>query len=285
MRKPGFLLAAAVAVTATVAVAQTLPPSWVRPIAPFKVADNLYYVGSEGLSAWLITTKQGHILIDAPMEQNVDLVEANIRALGFKVEDIELLLNSHAHIDHAAGFARIKKDSGAILAAAPGDRTALEKGVYVGSETVAYLKFPPVKVDKVLKDGETVTLGGVTLTANFTPGHSGGCTTWTFPAKVDGVVRKVLYACSTSVAENRLAPSEQYPGIVADYRRTFDRLAKMKADIFLAPHAEQFDLAGKRARLAAGQTTAFVDPAELGRRVAASKAEFDQACAQQGCPK
>lgn len=285
MRKPGILLVAAIAVTATVALAQTMPPSWVKPTTPFKVADNLYYVGSDGLSAWLITTRQGHILIDAPMDQNVNLVEANIRALGFKVEDVELLLNSHAHFDHAGGLARIKKDSGAILAAAPGDKVALEKGVYVGSEDVAVLKFPPVKVDKVLKDGETVTLGGVTLTANFTPGHSAGCTTWTFPLKVDGVVRKVAYYCSTSVAANRLAPTEQYKGIVADYRRSFDKLAKMKADIFLAPHAEQFDLAGKRARLAAGQTAAFVDPAELGRAVAASKADFDRECAKQGCPQ
>jgi metallo-beta-lactamase class B len=285
MRKPGFLLAAAIAVTTTVAIAQTLPPAWVKPTAPFRIADNLYYVGSEGLTSLLITTKQGHILIDAPMEQNVDQIEANIRALGFKVEDVELLLNSHAHFDHAAGLARIKKDSGAILAAAPGDKVALEKGVYVGSEDVAFLKFPAVKVDKVLKDGETVTLGGVTLTANFTPGHSGGCTTWTFPLKVDGVVRKALYYCSTSVAANRLAPAEQYKGIVADYRRTFDKLSKMKADIFLAPHAEQFDLAGKRARLAAGQTAAFVDPAELGRVVAAAKAAVEAECARQGCPK
>lgn len=285
MKRPGFLLGAAFAVTATVALAQTWPPTWVKPTAPFKVADNLYYVGSEGLSAWLITTPKGHILIDAPMEQNVDRIEANVRALGFKVEDIELLLNSHAHFDHAAGLARIKKDSGAILAAAPGDKVALEKGVYPGSEEVAYLKFPPVKVDKVLKDGETVTLGGVTLTANFTPGHSAGCTTWTFPQKVDGVVRKAVYYCSTSVAANRLAPKEQYKGIVADYRRSFERLAKMRADVFLAPHAEQFDLAAKRARLRDGQPSPFVDPAELGRVVAASRADFEKACAEQGCPR
>ncbi|MES2033003.1 MAG: subclass B3 metallo-beta-lactamase [Pseudomonadota bacterium] len=269
------------AVTVTVASAQALPANWLKPTTPFKVADNLYYVGTEGLSSWLITTSKGHILIDAPMEQNVPAVEANIRALGFKVEDIELLLNSHAHFDHAGGLARLKKDSGAILAAAAGDKTSLEKGTYPGSETVAAMKFPPVKVDQVVKDGQTVTLGGVTLTANLTPGHSPGCTTWTFPVKVDGQTRKALYYCSTSVAANQLAPKEQYKGIVADYRRTFAALAKMKADIFLAPHAESFDLAGKRARLKPGAPNPFVNPAELQTVVAAQKAAFEAALAKQ----
>ncbi len=277
------LLGAALAVTAVTAVAQGLPPSWLKPTEPFRVADNLYYVGSDGLSAWLITTPKGHILIDAPMAQNVDLIEANIRKLGFKVTDVEVLLNSHAHFDHAAGFARLKKDTGAILAASAGDREALEKGIYPGSEDVADLKFPPVKVDHVLKDGETVRHGGMVLTAHITPGHSPGCTTWTFPLKVDGKVRKVVYYCSTTVAANRLAPKEQYKGIVADYRKSFAALGKLKADIFLAPHNEQFDLDAKRARLKPGAPNPFVDPAELGRTVVAQKAAFEKACAQQGC--
>lgn len=285
MKKPGFLLVAALSVTALTAVAQTIPPSWLRPTEPFRVADNLYYVGSEGLSAWLITTPKGHILIDGPMDQNVAGIEANIRALGFKVEDIEVLLNSHAHFDHAAGLARLKKDSGAILAASAGDKPSLEKGTYAGSEDVAALKFPPVKVDKVMKDGETVSLGGVTLTANITPGHTPGCTTWSFPLKVDGQTRKVVYYCSTSVALNRLAPKEQYKGIVADYRRSFAALGKMKADIFLAPHAEQFDLAAKRAKLKPGAPNPFIDPTELQRVVTASREAFEEACAEQGCPK
>lgn len=279
-----LLTALALAATAAgVASAQALPPSWLRPTTPFKVADNLYYVGSEGLSSWLLTTPKGHILIDAPMEQNVPAIEANIRALGFKVEDVEILLVSHAHFDHAAGLARLKKDSGAILAASEGDRPSLEKGTYVGAENVADLKFPPVKVDVIVKDGQTISLGGTTLTAHLTPGHSPGCTTWAFPLKVDGVARKALYYCSTSVALNKLAPKEQYKGIVADYRRTFAALAKMKADIFLAPHAEQFGLEAKRAALKPGAPNPFVDPTELQRSVAASKAAFDKACAEQGC--
>ena len=277
------LLGVALAVTAVTAAAQSWPPSWIKPAEPFRLADNLYYVGSAGLAAWLITTPKGHILIDAPMDQNLDLIEANIRKLGFKVEDVEVLLNSHAHFDHAAGFARLKKDSGAILAASAGDRLGLEKGVYPGSEDVAWLKFAPVKVDHVLKDGDTVRHGGMVLTAHITPGHSPGCTTWTFPLKVDGKVRKVVYYCSTSVAANRLAPKEQYKGIVADYRRSFATLGRMKADIFLAPHGEQFDLDAKRARLKPGAPNPFIDPTELGRRVAESKAAFEAACREQGC--
>lgn len=279
----GLLLAAA---ATTIAAADSTPPHWLTPTTPFQLADNLYYVGTEGLSSWLITTPKGHILIDAPMEQNVPAIEANIRSLGFRVEDVEILLNSHAHFDHAAGLARLKKDSGAILAASAGDRTALEKGVYVGSEDVAAFRFPPVKVDVVVKDGQTVSLGGVTLTATLTPGHSPGCTTWSFPLKVDGQKRKVVYYCSTSVAANRLAPKEQYKGIVADYRRSFTTLGQMKADIFLAPHGEQFDLAAKRARLKPGQPNPFVDPAELPAVVAKSRQAFETELArQQGAAK
>ena len=279
----GLLLAAA---ATTIAAADSIPANWLKPTAPFQLADNLYYVGTEGLSSWLITTPKGHILIDAPMEQNVPAIEANIRSLGFRVEDVEILLNSHAHFDHAAGLARLKKDSGAILAASAGDRTALEKGVYVGSEDVAAFRFPPVKVDVVVKDGQTVSLGGVTLTATLTPGHSPGCTTWSFPLKVDGQKRKVVYYCSTSVAANRLAPKEQYKGIVADYRRSFVTLEKMKADIFLAPHGEQFDLAAKRARLKPGQPNPFIDLAELPAVVAESRQAFETELArQQGAAK
>jgi metallo-beta-lactamase class B len=277
-------LGLAVALGATVAVAQTMPADWTRPTEPFRIADNLYYVGTEGLTALLITTPKGHILIDAPMDQNVPAVEANIRKLGFKVEDIQVLLNSHAHFDHAGGLARLKKDSGAILAASAGDKPLLEKGVYVGAESVAAFKFPPVKVDKVLKDNESVSLGGVTLTARLTPGHSPGCTTWTFPVKVDGVRRTVVYYCSTSVAANKLGPKEQYKGIVGDYRASFAKLEKLKGDIFIAPHGDQFDLAAKRAKLKTAKGgNPFVDPAELQAVVAESEKAFEKACAEQGC--
>lgn len=281
MRKRFWVPILSVVALAGVAVAQAWPPAWIKPTAPVKIGDNLYYVGSEGLSAWLIVTPRGLILIDGPMEQNVAGIEAGIKALGFKLSDVKILLNTHAHFDHAAGFAQLKKDTGASLLASAGDKPLLEKGVYPGAEDVAWLRFKPVKVDAVLKDRDTVTLGGVTLTANITPGHTPGCTTWTFPVMIDGVVREALLWCSTTVAGNRLVPKPQYPNIVADYRASFVQLAAMKADVFLAPHAEQFGFAEKRAAVAPGKPSPFVDPTELGRRIAASRAAFETELASQ----
>lgn len=279
---------ALVALTAAVAMAPAAmaqaPANWTAPTEPFQIADNLYYVGTAGLSSFLLTTPQGHILIDGAMPTSAKPIEASIAKLGFKVSDVKILLNTHAHLDHSGGLAELKRDTGAPLAAAAGDRQALETGTYVGSEDVNTLNFPPVKVDRVLKDNDKVTLGGVTLTAHVTPGHSAGCTTWTFPLKVDGATRQVLLYCSTSVAANRLASKTkgpQYPGIVADYEASFAKLKTLKADIFLAPHAEQFGLDAKRAKLAAGGPNPFIDPEELQRTVAASEKAFRADLAKQ----
>ena len=260
------------------------PASWSTPTAPFKIADNLYYVGTTGISSYLITTRAGHILIDGAMPTSAKLIEASITKLGFKVADVKVLLNTHAHFDHTGGLAELKRDTGAKMAASAGDKAALETGTYTGSEEVTAFNFAPVNVDRVLKDGDTVRLGGAVLTANVTPGHTAGCTTWTFPVAVDGVLRQALVYCSTSVAANRLvskARGPQYPGIVENYRKTFARLKTMKADIFLAPHAEQFDLAEKRAKLAAGGPNPFIDPGELARAVAQSEVDFNRDLARQ----
>ena len=260
------------------------PPSWIAPTAPFKIADNLYYVGTEGISSYLITTRAGHVLIDGAMPTSAKLIEASITKLGFKITDVKVLLNTHAHFDHTGGLAELKRDTGATMAASAGDRVALESGTYPGSEEVTAFNFAPVKVDRVLKDGDTVRLGGAVLTANVTPGHTAGCTSWTFPVKVDGVRRQALVYCSTSVAANRLVSKTrdpQYPGIVENYRKTFARLKTMKADIFLAPLAEQFGLAGKRAKLGSGGPNPFVDPTELARAVLQSQADFNRDLARQ----
>ncbi len=260
------------------------PANWTAPTEPFRIGGNLYYVGTAGLSAYLLTSPQGHVLIDGAMPTSAKMIEANIESLGFKPGDVKVLLNTHAHFDHAGGLAELKKDTGAKLYAAAGDRQALETGTYVGSEDVKAFDFAPVKVDHVLKDGEQVRLGSIVLTAHLTPGHSGGCTTWTFPVKIDGAERQALLYCSTSVAANRLvskAKGPQYPGIVADYETTFAKLKTLQADVFLAPHAEQFGLAAKRAKLAAGGPNPFVDPGELQRTVAASEAAFRADLAKQ----
>lgn len=272
------VLAASLAGFGAVFAATGWPMPWVTKQAPFRLIGNVYEVGSEGLTALLITTPDGLILLDAGMPSYAPQVARNIEALGRRPRDVRWILNSHAHFDHAGGFAELKRLTGARLAASAADRPSLETGTYPGDEANPFMKFPPVKVDRVLADGDTVSLGGVTLTAHLTPGHTPGCTTWTFPVTEAGRTLQVVYYCSTSVAANRLAPRPQYPGIVEDYRRSFPKLAALHADVFLAPHPEQFDLAEKRAR---GLPAALVDPGELQRRNAASQAAFETALAEQ----
>lgn len=260
--------------------AQT-PAAWTDTITPLRLIDNVYYVGTAGLSAFLITTPAGHILLDVGLPQNAAVVERNIEALGFRLADVRILLNSHAHFDHAGGLAAFKRRSGARLIATAGDRAALERGVYIGSETVRAFRFPRVHVDSVITDGGTVTLGGVTLTANVTAGHTAGCTSWTMPVMSDGVRHTAVFFCSASVAANRLAPNPQYPGIVADYRRTFSRLKSIDADVFLAAHTEFFDLQGKRARMTEGAPNPFIDPPALARITTMFESAFEKELARQ----
>lgn len=261
-----------------------LPPGWSAPGEPLRIADNLYYVGTQTIAVYLITTPKGHILVDGAMPTSAPLILASIRKLGFDPADVKVILNTHAHFDHTGGLADLKAATGAMLAASAGDRGALESGTYVGSEEVETFAFKPVVVDRVLQDGDKVELGGVALTAHLTPGHSPGCTTWTFPLEVEGQTRQAMIYCSTSVAANRLVSADkgpQYPGIVADYEQTFARLKTMKADVFLAPHAEQFGLAKKRAAMTDGAPNPFVDPTELQKVVVASEAAFRTALAKQ----
>ena len=263
------------------------PSNWTAPTKPFHVIDSVYYVGTEGISAWIIRTPKGLILLDVGMPDAAPLVEENIKALGFKLSDVKILLNSHAHIDHAGGLAKLKVDTGAMLIASAGDRYALEKGVYEGSEDVHLLDFPAVKVDRLIGDGETVELGGVKLTAVLAPGHTKGCTGYSLPVTDRGVTHQVFFFCSASVAANSLAPNPQYPGIVDDYKRTFAKLKTIKADVLLAPHAEQFDLVAKRAKLD-GPVNPFVREGELQALTQNMEADFTVQLAKQtkqGSPK
>lgn len=252
-------------------------PSWNAPTEPFHVIDNVWYVGTEGLSAFLFTTPDGHILLDGALPQGAPLIEANIVKLGFKLSDVKILLNSHAHFDHSGGLAQLKRDTGAPLYAMAGDVSALEGGFYLGSEDVHAMDAPPVKVDRALKDGDKVTLGGFTLTAHLTPGHSRGCTSWGASVHDGGKAYEALVFCSATVAANRITPPEQYDGIVADYRATFAKTKTMKIDIPLAPHPEFFQLIEKGAKLKANPKAPnpFVDPAAFGPFMANLETAFE----------
>ena len=163
-------------------------PKWYEPTEPFRVMDNLYYVGSRGLAVWFLPTPEGHIVIDGGAPETAALVMSGIGKLGFDPADIAILLNTHAHFDHSGGLAELKVVSGAEMIASEGDRSALQGGFYLGSEEETVLNAPPVKVDRIIGDSEVISLGGTALTANLTPGHSRGCTSWTLNLEEDGEV-------------------------------------------------------------------------------------------------
>lgn len=235
---------------------------WNEPLAPFNVIGNIYYVGSETVSSFLIATPEGHFLIDGVLPQTAPQIAANIGALGFDIRDVKYLLNSHAHFDHAGGLAGLQRLSGALMVASAADRGTLENGDIAYGPS-AGLRFPPIRVDQVIGDGDTITLGGATLIAHMTPGHTAGCTSWSMQVTgADGAPHTAFFHCSSTVAGQSLAP-EAYPGIVAAYRQTFERVRALRADVFLANHDNFFDLHEKRARQLAGDANAFVDPDEL----------------------
>jgi len=168
-------------------------PHWAKSAPPFNVLGNVYSVGTAGLSCFLITTDDGHILIDGGLPGYENIIIDNIAELGFDIKDVHYLLNSHAHFDHSGGLARLKELSGAEMVASEGDRSALEGGFYLGSENNKRFSAPPVKVDQIINDGETLSLGDVKLTANITPGHSRGCTSWTMTLVESGVAYEALF--------------------------------------------------------------------------------------------
>jgi metallo-beta-lactamase class B len=254
---------------------------WNQPAEPFRVIGNIYYVGTDELAAWLVTTPDGYFLLDGGLPESAPLIEANIRKLGFRLADIKFLLNSHAHFDHSGGLAELKQDTGAQLIASAGDQESLETGTYLGSEHVIELSAPPVKVDQLAADGQEFQLGSVAMTAHLTPGHTRGCTTWTTRVLDMGMPHTVVFYCSTSVALNRLAPTEQYPGITADYQRSFGQLVHLSADVFLANHKDFFNLWPKRETQKRGGTNPFINATEFHDFVLGSRLEFEQELRRQ----
>jgi metallo-beta-lactamase class B len=265
---------------ASAASAESWPAEWSAPQAPFHIAGNTYYVGTRDLAVYLITSPKGDVLIDGALADTVPQIEKNIAALGFKLSNIKLIVNTHAHFDHAAGIARLKKDSGAKFDASAADRPILETGTISFGPT-ASTHYPPVKVDHVVRDGETVGVGDIKLTAHLTPGHTPGCTSWTWNETENGKTYRVIDICSVSVAGNPLVNNTAYPQIVDDYRASIAKLKAMHADVFLAPHAGFYDPQGKLAARKTGGPNPFVDPSALQNFMAKAEAAFDTELARQ----
>ena len=276
---------APLAAEAEIAAAESAPldgdwGAWNEPVEPFTIIGDIHYVGVAGVSAFLITTPEGHILIDGAFPQSAPHIIASIERLGFDIRDVKFILNSHAHIDHQGGLARLQRASGAAMVASARDRPYLEAG-RIDYGPSAGMASPRVRVDRVIADGETVSLGGVTLTAIMTPGHTPGCTSWTMPVTgADAAAHTAFFHCSATVAGQSLAP-EAYPGIVADFRATFDTVAAIEADILLANHGSLFGLEDRTARLRAGDANAFVDAEALQQLNTTLEHAFETELARQ----
>jgi metallo-beta-lactamase class B len=236
---------------------------WTEAFPAFRITGNLYYVGSKGLASYLVATPQGHILINSDTEANVPLLRTSVESLGFKFTDIKILLISHAHWDHNAASDTIKKLTGAKYMVMEEDVSVVESGgktdfQYANDPTTLYT---PTKVDRVLHDGDEVKLGDAVLTAHLTPGHTKGCTTWTMKVKEDAKTRNVVIVGSPNVNPGyKLVDNTLYPGIAADFDKTFRVLKSLPSDYFLGAHGSYFDMETKYKKFKAGDSTAFIDP-------------------------
>lgn len=282
MKRALIALAFALAAVAAPAAHADMPANWSKPIRPYRVVGNIYYVGTEGISSWLITSSAGHVLLDAgPTPEVGKQIERNIVSLGFQLTDVKILINTHAHYDHAGALAQLKADTGAKLWISRGDAPAIEQGHHIGDNANGPTPMPAAKVDKAFGDGQKLKLGETALVAHLTPGHTIGCTSWTTAVVEKGRPLTVTFPCSLSVADNVLVGNKTHRAIVADYRASFAKLRAIPTDVMLPAHEEQGDLLAKRQKLLRGDPNAFVDPTELTRYVADSEAAFNEELARQ----
>ena len=258
------------------------------PVEPFRIADNLYYVGSSDIGVYLVTTPAGHILIDGGYASTAPLIEASIARAGFKVQDVKILLNTQGHADHAGGFAALKKRTGAQLMVSAADADVIERGGTRDFSLGDSLTFPAATVDRRLKDGDTVTLGGRTLTAHLTPGHTMGCTTWTFDTTDRGRTLHVVDLCGLAILEKtRVSGMPAYPGIAKDYERTFATLKALPVDIFIGAHASYYGGMEKAAKAKANPAgpNPFVDPEGFRTAVDGYERRFHEQLARERAGK
>lgn len=264
--------------------AQTQNPSnqksgfeeWNRPFKPFRIIGNIHYVGTNNLACYLITTPEGHLLIDTAMEESAPIVRGNIEALGFKLKDLKIMLSSHAHFDHVAGHAAMKSATGARLYATAADAITLESGGTKGFHPLT--PYPPVKVDKILKDGEVVRLGDVALMAHLTPGHTEGNTTWTTTVEENGKKYDVVFVGSMSINPGvHLVNFPAWPTISEAYAKSFQILKSLHCDVFLGPHAPFFNMEAKVQRMSANpKSNPFIDPEGYRNWVASNEKSYNE---------
>jgi metallo-beta-lactamase class B len=260
-------------------------PDWTKPHEPFRVMGPIYYVGTKGLAVYLIATPAGHVLVDGALPESAPLIEASIRALGFDPKDLRVLLTTQAHFDHVGTMAHLQRLSGARALAMQGDEGLLESGGATDHLFGGAPRFDKVKVSRVLKDQDTVVLGGVTLVARRTPGHTPGSTTWLTTVEDGGRRYEVVFPASTAINDGtRLLDRPSYPGIADDFAHAFAVLESLKPEVFLASHAELFKLEEKRARQKAGapgDPNPFVDPEGFRASVAMRKKAFEEQLAKE----
>lgn len=259
--------------------------TWNNYEAPFQLAGPIYYVGTEHLAAFLVSSPQGHILIDGGMPSSAAVIEKSIREIGFKPEDIRILLTTQAHFDHVGTHAHFKKLSGAMVMAMTGDEKLLRDG---GKSDYLFAAnsenhFPRVPVDRVLKDGDLVTVGGARIIARHTPGHTPGSASYEMNVTEGGRDYKVLFAASTTVNPGTgLVKNPSYPGILEDFRKTFALLESLQPDIFVSGHASLFNLKTKRAKMTPETpAAAFVDPQGYRSLLAEKKKAFEALVSQE----
>ena len=249
-------------------------PSWRQPFDSVRIVGNVYYVGTRGLSSFLIVTPAGGIIIDSGEAESVPFIRASVEKLGLRLSDIKILLTGHTHFDHVGGHADLKRLTGAKVMVMDADREALESGV--DRSALGGPGWKPVAVDRVLKDGDTVTLGGIALAAHLTPGHTQGCTTWTMEARQDGKKYEVAFAGSVTINQGvHLVGNTRVPAIAEHYAQAFRVLHALEADVFVAQHGGVFALEEKARRAAADpRTNPFVDPEGYQRFVERSEQAY-----------
>jgi metallo-beta-lactamase class B len=241
-----------------------------QPVPPFHIIGDIYYVGASDITSYLVVTPAGDILLDGGFVETAPQIKANIRTLGFKLADVKILLNSHEHLDHAGGLAELKRSTGAQLVAMAEEVPTLKSGA----------SFPAVTPDRIIHDGDTIELGGVTITAHLTPGHTRGCTTWTMVTQDAGRPYNVVFVGSASVLPNyklidRPGNPATYPGIEADYEKTFRVLKSLPCDVFLGAHGSFYSLVQKREAMSKKPAqNPFIDPAGYQAYVARAEARF-----------